>query len=69
MSGKKVLSTDEDGYRTKKNMSFAFLRCMGVSVLECAGKFPENAALKKELGEKERESVRVTELYTHHQGT
>lgn len=35
MSGKYILRTAEDGYRTQKNMSLAFLRCMGVRVAEC----------------------------------
>lgn len=36
MSGKYILRTAELGYRTQKNMSFAFLRCIGVSVDECS---------------------------------
>ena len=42
ISGKKVLSTDDEGYLTKKNMSFALRRCIGVSVLECAVVKEEN---------------------------
>jgi len=34
MSGKYILRTAEDGYLTQKNISFAFLRCIGVSVDE-----------------------------------
>lgn len=34
MSGKYILRMDEDGYLTQKNISFAFLRCIGVSVDE-----------------------------------
>jgi hypothetical protein len=34
MSGKYILSTAELGYLTQKNMSLAFLRCMGVRVDE-----------------------------------
>lgn len=37
MSGKYILSTAELGYRTQKNISLAFLRCIGVSVDECKG--------------------------------
>jgi len=47
ISGKNVLRTDDDGYLTKKNINFAFLRCMGVRVLEYAAKFPEKAALER----------------------
>lgn len=35
MSGKYILRTAEDGYLTQKNISFAFLRCIGVSVDDC----------------------------------
>lgn len=34
MSGKYILRTAEEGYLTQKNISFAFLRCIGVSVDE-----------------------------------
>ncbi|KAI4493794.1 hypothetical protein M0804_001970 [Polistes exclamans] len=34
ISGKYILRTAEDGYLTQKNISFAFLRCIGVSVDE-----------------------------------
>lgn len=34
MSGKYILRTAEDGYLTQKNISFAFLRCIGVNVDE-----------------------------------
>lgn len=34
MSGKYILRMDEDGYLTQKNISFAFLRCIGVSIDE-----------------------------------
>lgn len=37
MSGKYILRTAELGYRTQKNISFAFLRCIGVNVDECSG--------------------------------
>lgn len=35
MSGKYILSTAELGYLTQKNISLAFLRCIGVRVDEC----------------------------------
>jgi len=37
MSGKYILRTAELGYRTQKNISLAFLRCIGVNVEECSG--------------------------------
>ncbi|EFA13479.2 Mariner Mos1 transposase-like Protein [Tribolium castaneum] len=37
ISGKYIFSTAELGYRTQKNINFAFLRCIGVSVDECSG--------------------------------
>ena len=36
MSGKYILRMAEEGYLTQKNISFAFLRCMGVRVELCA---------------------------------
>lgn len=36
MSGKYILRTAELGYRTQKNINFAFLRCIGVRVDECS---------------------------------
>lgn len=35
MSGKYILSTEDEGYRTQKNMSLALRRCIGVNVDEC----------------------------------
>lgn len=35
ISGKYIFSTCELGYLTQKNISFAFLRCIGVNVAEC----------------------------------
>lgn len=35
MSGKYIFRTLEDGYLTQKNISLAFLRCMGVNVDDC----------------------------------
>ena len=32
MSGKYILRMAEDGYLTQKNINFAFLKCIGVSV-------------------------------------
>jgi hypothetical protein len=32
MSGKYIFKMADDGYLTQKNISFAFLRCIGVSV-------------------------------------
>lgn len=37
MSGKYIFRTAELGYRTQKNISLAFLRCIGVNVDECSG--------------------------------
>lgn len=34
MSGKYIFNTAELGYLTQKNISFAFLRCIGVNVDE-----------------------------------
>ena len=36
MSGKYILRMAEEGYRTQKNISLAFLRCIGVRVEFCA---------------------------------
>jgi hypothetical protein len=35
MSGKYILRMAELGYRTQKNISFAFRRCIGVRVAFC----------------------------------
>ena len=35
MSGKYILRMAEDGYLTQKNISLAFLKCIGVSVEFC----------------------------------
>ncbi|KAH0568030.1 hypothetical protein KQX54_017825 [Cotesia glomerata] len=35
MSGKYIFRTAEDGYLTQKNISLAFLRCIGVNVDDC----------------------------------
>lgn len=35
ISGKYILRTAELGYRTQKNINFAFLRCIGVNVDDC----------------------------------
>jgi len=45
MSGKYIFRTDELGYLTQKNMSFAFLRCIGDSVAEW-GPFIESVKRK-----------------------
>lgn len=36
MSGKYIFRTAELGYLTQKNISLAFLRCIGVNVDECS---------------------------------
>ena len=43
MSGKYILRMAEEGYRTQKNISLAFLRCIGVRVEFCASanEYPE----------------------------
>ena len=36
MSGKYIFKIAEEGYRTQKNISLAFLKCIGVNVEFCA---------------------------------